>query len=252
MISGTLFQTGKMMEMTMKWEEKKQTGNILKKEDKQLSQEELQMELFKEQLKSQKESNKYSSVYTKMQKGEELTLAEEEILRERSPQTYIKYKADQMEKKVYEEKLRNCKTKEEAAKLHVNYMNAKLSELKSVDSNSNISKGAKLAAAQRILGATNRITAVYQAFTQSAEYSTLPTEEELTEANKQQVHEVLIKPETDGIVKETVTETMHEQKQSYPSDDILKTEKEIFWEMLQIEEKYSGEHKKEKRIDIIV
>ena len=67
---------------------------------------------------------------------------------------YMEYKADRMEQEAYEKKLKNCKTKEEAERLHVNRMNGKLSELKSIVNNPNIPKSEKLKEAQSILGDT--------------------------------------------------------------------------------------------------
>ena len=50
MITGTIYNAGKMLEMTQKWEQKKLSGNILKKEDTLLSPEEQQIRAFEEQL----------------------------------------------------------------------------------------------------------------------------------------------------------------------------------------------------------
>lgn len=40
MITGTIYNAGKMQEMTQRWEQKKSSGNIFKKEVKELSPEE--------------------------------------------------------------------------------------------------------------------------------------------------------------------------------------------------------------------
>ena len=50
MITGTIYNAGKMLEMTQKWEQKKSSGNILKKEVKELSPEEQQLKIYQEQL----------------------------------------------------------------------------------------------------------------------------------------------------------------------------------------------------------
>ena len=36
MITGTIYNAGKMLEMTQKWEQKKSSGNILKKRSKRI------------------------------------------------------------------------------------------------------------------------------------------------------------------------------------------------------------------------
>lgn len=48
MITGTIYNAGKMLEMTQKWEQKKSSGNILKKEVKELSPEEQQLKMYQE------------------------------------------------------------------------------------------------------------------------------------------------------------------------------------------------------------
>lgn len=128
MITGTIYNAGKMLEMTQKWEQKKSSGNILKKEVKELSPEEQQLKMYQEQLEREREGNEYSSIYAKIQSGQELSPAEEDKLRAKDPKMYMEYKADRMEQEAYEKKLKNCKTKEEAERLHVNRMNGKLSE----------------------------------------------------------------------------------------------------------------------------
>ena len=151
MITGTIYNAGKMLEMTQKWEQKKASGNILGKEKKELSPEEQQLKMYQEQLATMREGNEVSAIYAKLQSGQELSPEEEGILRERDPKLYMEYKADRMEQEAYEKELKNCKTKEEAEKLHVNRMNGKLSELKTIVNNPNIPKSEKIKESQRIL-----------------------------------------------------------------------------------------------------
>ena len=143
MITGTIYNAGKMLEMTQKWEQKKASGNILKKEDTLLSPEEQQIRAFEEQLEKNREGSEYSTIYAKIQSGRKLSPEEEDKLREKDPKMYMEYKAEQIEQEAYEKRLKNCKTKEEAEKLHVNRLNGKLSELKSIVNNPNIPKSEK-------------------------------------------------------------------------------------------------------------
>ena len=57
MNTGTIYNAGKMLEMTQKWEQKKSSGNILKKEVKELSPEEQQLKMYQEQLEREREGN---------------------------------------------------------------------------------------------------------------------------------------------------------------------------------------------------
>lgn len=66
MITGTIYNAGKMLVMTQKWEQKKSYGNILKKEVKELSSEEQQLKMYQEQLEREREGNEYSSIYAKV------------------------------------------------------------------------------------------------------------------------------------------------------------------------------------------
>ena len=73
MITGTIYNAGKMLEMTQKWEQKKLSGNILKKEDALLSPEEQQIRAFEEQLEKNREGSEYSTIYAKIQSGRKLS-----------------------------------------------------------------------------------------------------------------------------------------------------------------------------------
>ena len=50
MITGTIYNTGKIMEMTRQWEQKLESGNLLQKNIKELSPEERELQNYKEQL----------------------------------------------------------------------------------------------------------------------------------------------------------------------------------------------------------
>lgn len=238
MIAGTIYNAGKMLEMTQKWEQKKASGNILKKEEKVLSAEEQQLKMYQEQLEREREGNEYSSIYAKIQSGQELSPAEEDKLRAKDPKMYMEYKADRMEQEAYEKKLKNCKTKEEAERLHVNRMNGKLSELKSIVNNPNIPKSEKLKVAQRILGDTTKTAQIFHTFTKSAEFKKLPTEEPV---NAESANEM----ETSHDIAEGGN-TMKDIRQS----EALEVEKKVLEEMVELEKKHFGESKKTVKIDV--
>lgn len=207
MFYGTIHNAGKMMHLTRTWEQKKDSGNIMTKNYDPLSAEKSQMNFFLEKLEQDRENSKYTAIYNKIMNGEELTASEEEELRAHNPQAYNEYKADQAERKAYEEKLRNCNTKEEAERVHNNKILSNFSTMQSIMNNPNIGKAAKLAQAQRILGDTLAAAKIMAKFKASAEYADLPTEEEVQEAQKaereaQEVQntgsETVVKPEADS------------------------------------------------------
>ena len=268
MIAGTIYNAGKMLEMTQKWEQKKSSGNILKKEVKELSPEEQQLKMYQEQLEREREGNEYSSIYAKIQSGQELSPAEEDKLRAKDPKMYMEYKADRMEQEAYEKKLKNCKTKEEAERLHVNRMNGKLSKLKSIVNNPNIPKSEKLKEAQRILGDTTKTAQIFHTFTKSAEFKKLPTEEEVMEAKQAELCEeqlacgtdenVEVNAESDNKIEdvpdisedENIIDNAENTKKDTQHSEALETEKKVLKEMFELEKKHFGELRKTVKIDV--
>ena len=244
MISGNIYNAGKMLELTQKWEQKKNSGNIVKRQEKELTPEERQLQNYQEDLERMREGNEYSAIYAKIQSGQDLSPAEEDKLRARDPKLYMEYKADKMEQEAYEKRLKNCRTKEEAQKLHVNRMNGKLSELKSIVNNPNIPKSEKIKEAQRILGDTNKTVQVFQEFAKSAEFKELPTEEEIMKAKQAEAEyneeKVSIDSNTEGEMK----------KQGDVATDISASDKKILEEMYELEKKHFGEEKKTVKIDV--
>lgn len=244
MISGTIYNAGKMLELTQKWEQKKSSGNIVKRQEKELTPEERQLQNYQEDLERMREGNEYSAIYAKIQSGQDLSPAEEDKLRARDPKMYMEYKADKMEQEAYEKRLKNCRTKEEAQKLHVNRMNGKLSELKSIVNNPNIPKSEKIKEAQRILGDTNKTVQVFQEFAKSAEFKDLPTEEEIMKAKQAEAEyneeKVSFDSNAEGEMK----------KQGVVATDISASDKKILEEMYELEKKHFGEEKKTVKIDV--
>lgn len=244
MITGTIYEAGKMLELTQKWEQKKNSGNIVKRQEKELTPEERQLQNYQEDLERMREGNEYSAIYAKIQSGQDLNPAEEDKLRARDPKLYMEYKADKMEQEAYEKKLKNCRTKEEAQKLHVNRMNGKLSELKSIVNNPNIPKSEKLKEAQRILGDTNKTVQVFQEFAQSAEFKELPTVEEIMKAKQAEAEYNEEKVSFDSNAEDEMKE------QGDVATDISASNKKILEEMYELEKKHFGEEKKTVKIDV--
>ena len=271
MISGTIYNTGKLLQMTQKWEQKKSSGNLLKKEIKELSPEERQLKMYQEQLEREREGKEYSSIYAKIQSGQELSPAEEEKLRAKDPKMYMEYKADRIEQEAYEKRLKNCKTKEEAERLHVNRMNGKLSELKSIVNNPNIPKSEKLKEAQRIMGDTTKTAQIFHTFTKSEKFKEMPTEAEVKEAKqaeselreeqlvggmdknaeinaeKDKENEVVADILEDGNTIDNAGNTMKNIQQH---SEVFEIEKKVLEEMFELEKKHFGESKKAVKIDV--
>ena len=184
MITGTLYEAGKMMVMQNKWEQKKTTGNINKKEKKELTPQEKELQRYKEQLEETKKGNEYSALYSKIQSGQKLSPAEEEKLKAQDMKAYLDYKADQAEQEAFEEKLKHCKTKDEAQRLKTTKMQSNLSKIKNVENDPYISDSEKLRIARQIQGDTTASAKIFDKFTQSEGYDKMPTEAELQQIRK--------------------------------------------------------------------
>ena len=84
-------------------------------------------------------------------------------------------------KESYKEKLRQCKTKEEVDRVKLQKLGELESSLSSIVNDPAIPKSAKLAKAQEILAKTNNIEAAHLEFVKSADYQSMPTDEEKKE-----------------------------------------------------------------------
>ena len=184
MITGTLYEAGKMMVMQNKWEQKKNTGNINIKEQKELTPQERELQRYREQLEETKKGNEYSALYSKIQSGQKLSPAEEDKLKAQDMKAYLDYKADQAEQEAFEEKLKQCKTKDEAQRLKTTKMQSNLSKIKNVENDPYISDSEKLRIAREVQGDTIASAKIFDKFTKSEEYEKMPTEGELQQIRK--------------------------------------------------------------------
>lgn len=78
-------------------------------------------------------------------------------------------------------KLRQCKTKEEVDRVKLQKLGELESSLSSIVNDPAIPKSAKLAKAQEILAKTNNIEAAHLEFVKSADYQSMPTDDEKKE-----------------------------------------------------------------------
>lgn len=214
MITGTLYEAGKMMVMQNKWEQKKSTGNINRKEKKELTPQEKELQRYKEQLEETKKGNECSALYSKIQSGQKLSPAEEDKLKAQDMKAYLDYKADQAEQEAFEEKLKHCKTKDEAQRLKTTKMQSNLSKIKNVENDPYISDAEKLRIARQIQGDTTATAKIFDKFTQSEEYEKMPTEAEL-----QQIRKMEKNAENAAMLSET--EDTSEVNEENVSEDIV-------------------------------
>ena len=276
MITGTISNAVRQDFLSKKFEAKKKSGNILSKQEKNSNvnrtPEQSMIERFREEMKQNKENSKINGIANKVTNGEDLTPEEEQYLAAKNPGLFNSYKQAKLEQKAYEEKLKNCKTKDEVQRLKTNTVNGYLAEMSAAKGTG--SKGAIVATAKKVLAKLKNIEKVEMEFIESGAYSSLPTEadeqieetretveenerllEEISEAvddNKELIEETeadngdnaapveLFDGESEELAQTTVEVDKVEDKASEKSSS--KPEKDIFAELEKILKKFIPEH----------
>ena len=182
LFSGTVQNAVKMDMLNKKWEQKKNTGNALSKEElnkrENWTPEQRQINEFQEQLKKQKEGNKRTEIYNKISSGQKLSPEEEQYLASFDPKSLSEYRQTQAQRKAYEEKLKNCKTKDDVKRLKQTSLGVEISSLKKVFNDPYIPLSEKLKKAEQALGKTINFQEAEAEFIESGAYDELPTEAE--------------------------------------------------------------------------
>jgi len=176
MLNGSVNDYINQLKQEIKWNNKKSSGNILQHD---ITPESSMLNQLRKQAEENRKNAEFSAICEKVMSGKDLSVDELEKLKEKNYTLYLQYQADKQEQQAYEEKLKNCKTKEEADRLHANTINGKLSQAKDIFNNPNISDAEKLSQAKRILGSVMRTVKSFHNFVENGEYEELPTEEEV-------------------------------------------------------------------------
>ncbi len=173
------------MEMQLKWQKKKADNDFTADGSTKLTDPTARQaeEIRKAQADG---SAKFSSqIRTKLAAGKKLTQEEMEYLEKHDPQTYLKVKAIEAEKKSYEKELKSCKTKEEVQQVRTNRVAASLSVVNNVKNNPAIPEGAKLGILWQELQKNMAMEEAVRKLVESGEYAQLPTEAEKQKVEKE-------------------------------------------------------------------
>lgn len=231
MIVGTIKNAVKLDMLSKNWEQKKNSGNFLLKQERNalanMSPEQRMVKQFQEDLMRNKEQSKNNEIANKVMNGEDLTPEEEQYLAQNNPAQLSNYRQMQAEKHAYAEKLRACKTKDEVQRLKANTMSAYLAELKSAPG------GAKAAKAMEILGKVRVIEKAEAKFVKSGAYAKLPTEadeaieraEEKSEENAENLEKLMDAAENDELNK---AEDTTELEKAEDESSVNKSEEKAF------------------------
>lgn len=184
-LSGTIASTVQLQMLNNKWMQKKESGNVLSKQElnerSTWTSEQFMIADFQDQLEHNREAEKRQKIDNKIMSGGSLSPEEISYLEKNDPAALKKYRETKEEKESYKEKLRQCKTKEEVDRVKLQKLGELESSLSSVVNDATIPKSAKLAKAQEILAKTNNIETAHLEFVKSAEYQSMPMEEEKKE-----------------------------------------------------------------------
>jgi hypothetical protein len=237
-IAGTVASTVKLLTLNSKWQAKKDSGEVLSKEEgnerANWTENDWLKHNFQEQIEQNREASKNSDIRNKIMYGGTITPEEEKYLEQNDPSMLQKYKQIKEEKKAYEEKLKNCKTKDDVQKLKTLTLGEYAASLKKVENDTCIPLSEKLAKAQETLAKTRSLQKVELKFMKTAEYANLPTEaeeaEERSEERSIENERVIVK--IDDSIKENpeTADNEGEETEILNQEDIgeIKTEDDKF------------------------
>lgn len=262
LFSGTVQNAVKMDMLNKKWEQKKNTGNALSKEElnkrENWTPEQRQINEFQEQLKKQKEGNKKTEIYNKISSGQKLSPEEEQYLASFDPKSLSEYRQTQAQRKAYEEKLKNCKTKDDVKRLKQTSLGVEISSLKKVFNDPYIPLSEKLKKAEQALGKTINFQEAEAEFIESGAYDELPTEAEQAieraeeEKTQNEINNALVENASEKNEK-LIVETEDNSNDSYDlnhSDDSSDI-KEATWKLSEVKSKEASNVDPGKEIEEI-
>ena len=174
----------KNMEMQMKWQKKKTTGDFTADGSTKLGDPVRQQ--AEEIRKSRKDgSSKLSAqIDLKLQSGKKLTAEEMDYLQKTDPQKYQKIKAMEAEQENYEKELKRCKTKEEVQRVRMTHTATSLNAVNSIMNNPVIPEEKKFELIMQEHYKHMALETSTQEFVESGRYAALPTEAEKAKAEK--------------------------------------------------------------------
>jgi hypothetical protein len=221
-ISGTVANAVKMQTLDNQWQQKKASGDILSKKERNeranWTQEDWLKYHFEEQAAQNREASKRTELANKILSGGTLTSEEEQYLEQEDPATLQKYRQIKIEKKAYEEKLKHCRTKDEVQRVKLETMGEYAAAMKKVENDPYIPKSEKLAKAQELLAKTRNVQEAERKFMQSPEYDSLPTEAE--EAEERSEERELEQEQNLQTIEEAVSDADGEETQEEAVDTV--------------------------------
>ena len=189
MITGTIKNVVKLQFLENKWQQKKNDINA-KKPIKEMTQEERMLADFQKQVEKERESNLHADLYNKLKSGGKLTSEEISYLEQNDPEALRKYREDQAEKKAYERKLKNCKTKDEVDRVKMNKLGNFAAQAKKITTDPYIPLDKKVELMNQLNDKLCRVNQAHMEFLDSQQYRDMPTEAELLKERTEEITEM--------------------------------------------------------------
>lgn len=174
----------KNMEMQMKWQKKKATGDFTADGSTKLD-DPIRKQAEEIRKSRQDGSAKLSAqIDLKLKSGQKLTADEMDYLQKTDPQKYQKIKAMEAEQENYERELKKCKTKEEVQRVRMAHTATSLSAVNNIKNNPAIPEEKKLELIMQEHYKNQALETSTREFVESGRYAALPTETEKAKAEK--------------------------------------------------------------------
>jgi len=187
MVTGTVRSAVKQQAQINIWQQKKESGNVLSKQELNKrdgwGQSDWMKHNYEQQLLDQRESARSQELANKVANGKRLTPDEIRELQQENPDLYRRYQENLKAEERFKERLERCKTKDEVEQVKFESVSECLSKMKSVEHNPCIGISEKLATAQEVLGKLRLVSEAEVKFKQSLAYQALPTKESVESDN---------------------------------------------------------------------
>lgn len=174
----------KNMEMQMKWQKKKSTGDFTADGSTKMFDPVRQQAEEIRKANADGSSKLSAQIDLKLNSGQKLTAEEMEYLQKTDPQKYQKVKAMEAEQENYERELKRCKTKEEVQRVRMAHTASSLSAVNSIMNNPAIPEDKKLELVMHEHHKHMALETSTTEFIESGRYAELPTEAEKTKAEQ--------------------------------------------------------------------
>lgn len=175
----------KGMEMQMKWQKKKKTGDFTADGSTKITDPVRKQAEEIRKANADKSTKLSSQIDLKLKSGQKLTAEEMEYLQKTDPQKYQKIKSIEAEQKNYEQELKRCKTKEEVQRVRMLHTAASIDAVNSIMNNPAIPEEKKFELVMHEHYKHMAFETSTNEFIESGKYAKLPTEAEKTKAEEE-------------------------------------------------------------------